>query len=111
MQLVSIIGEITHRDGNVLDLTWSNTTAYASVSFRFHCTSNYSTIEGSVDTPGKSKLAGIPRLIRVKDSDLDEFARYVKQWIRHGALSSPIEIETYTGDLIQVLQDAFTIVR
>lgn len=110
MQLVSTIGESTHRDGNVLDLTWSNTTACASVSSRFHCTSDHSTIEGSVDTPGKSKLAGIPRLIRVKDSDLDEFARYVKQWVRHGALSSPTEIEAYTGDLIQVLQDAVTIV-
>ena len=110
MQLVSTIGESTHRDGNVLDLTWSNTTAQASVSSRYHCTSDHSTIEGAVDSPGPSRLAGIPRLTRVKDCDLDKFARCVKQWVRHGPLSSPTEIEAYTTELIQVLQDAVAIV-
>ena len=38
MYLVSIVGEPTHRDWNVLDLTWSNTPAIVSVSNRYHCT-------------------------------------------------------------------------
>ena len=106
MHLVSIVGDSTHRDGNVLDLTWSNTTAFASVSSLHHCTSDHSTIEGSVDIPGNSDLSGIPRLIRVKDSDLQEYARCVKQWVRQGPLNSPTDIENYTRSLIQVLQDA-----
>lgn len=110
MQLLITIGESTHRDGNVLDLTWSNTTAFVAVSNRFHCTSDHSTIEGSVDTPGYSELSGIPRLTRVRDCDLDEFARCVKQWVRPGPLSSQIEIEDSARSLIRVLQDVAKVV-
>ncbi|VDB93955.1 Bgt-20697, partial [Blumeria graminis f. sp. tritici] len=42
--------------------------------------------------------------------DLEEFSRCVKQWVRHGSLSSQTEIENYTMDLIQVLQDAVKVV-
>ena len=94
----------------MLDLTWSNDTAFASFSARFHCTPDHSTAKGSVDTPGCSDPSGIPRPIRVRECDLDEFARCVKQWVRHGPLSSQIEIEYFTSNLIKVLQDAVRVV-
>ena len=51
MDLVRTVGEPAHRDGNVLDLTWSNTAAIASVSNCYHFTSDHSTIEGTVLNP------------------------------------------------------------
>ncbi|CCU74928.1 putative TE1b [Blumeria hordei DH14] len=75
MDLVSIVREQTHRDENVLDLTWSNTAAIASVSTRYHCTSDHSTIEGTVLNPTGSDLSGIVRNIWVSDANLKEFSR------------------------------------
>ena len=47
MHLVTTIGVSTHRDGNVLNLVWSNTTAEATVSSKYNSTSDHKTIVGS----------------------------------------------------------------
>lgn len=110
MQLVSTIEESTHRDGGFLDLTRSNMLATASVSTRFHCTSDRSTIEWSVDTTVNSELSGMSRLIRVKECNQDKFNRCAKHLVKYGPLNSPIEIENRMEMLIQALQDAVKLV-
>lgn len=109
MDLVSIVGDPTHRDGNVLDLTWSNTAAVASVSNRYHCTSDHSTIEGTVLNPTVSDLSGIVKNIRVSDANLKEFNQCVSQWTKSGPLESVVNIENFTNDLLQALGDALKI--
>ena len=109
MDLVSIVGEPTHRDGNVLDLTWSNTAATASVSKQYHCTSDHSTIEGTVLNPTVSDLSGIVRNTRVSDENLKEFNRCVSQWTKAAPLDSVMDIEKFTANLLQALADALKI--
>lgn len=48
IHLINIAGEATHRDGNVIDLVWSNTYATAVVSKDYNCTSDHMTITGSI---------------------------------------------------------------
>ena len=77
MDLVSIVGEPTHRDGNVLDLTWSNTAAIASVSTRYQCTLDHSTIKATVLNSTGLDFPEIVRNIRVSDANLKESSRCV----------------------------------
>ena len=109
MDLVSIVGEPAYRDGNVLDLTWSTIAAIASVSTRYHCTSDHSTIEGAVLDPIGSDLSGILRNIRVSDANLKALSRCVSQQTKPGPLHSVMNIENFTNDLLQALGNALKI--
>lgn len=108
MEIITTIGEPTHQDGNVLDLTWSNASAIASVRPFYHCTSDHSTIEGTVYTPAISDLTGILRQVRVSDSNLDDFAHCVERWARLGQLNSVVDIERCTARLLDVLHDVLS---
>ena len=88
MDLARIVGEPTHRDENVLDQKWSNTTAIVSVSNRYHCTLDHLTIKGTVLNPAVSDLSGIVGNIRVSDANLKEFSRCVSQWTKPSPLDS-----------------------
>ncbi|KAI0995741.1 hypothetical protein K3495_g12439 [Podosphaera aphanis] len=88
LEMITTIGEPTHRDGNVLDLTWSDASAFASVTPLYHCTSDHCTIEGTVYTPGKPDLTRIASEVHVSDANLDDFARCVERWAKLGQLKT-----------------------
>lgn len=109
MDLVSIVREPMYRDENMLDLIWSNITAIASVFTRYHCTSDHSTIEGTLLNPTVSDLSGIISSIRVSDANLEEFSRCISQWTKPGPLHGVMNIENFTNDLLQALGDTLYI--
>ena len=106
MHLLTTIGVPTHRDGNVLDLVWSNVTAEALVSHEYNCTSDHMTIVGSVEARRKPDMSRISQELRLRDQDLAKFAQYVKSWVRPGPLNSVSDIECQLSSLMEALGDA-----
>ena len=78
MFLITTVGVPTHRDGNVLDLVWSITTAEATVSSDYICTLDHKTIKGSVLMTKISDTSGITPELRVRDQDLKNFSQFIK---------------------------------
>ena len=93
IHLVTTIGVPTHRDGNVLDLVWSNTTAEATVSSKYNSTSDHKTIVGSTLMTKVLETSGITPELRVRDLDLENFSQCVKAWVKPGPIINVIDIE------------------
>ncbi|KAI0992584.1 hypothetical protein K3495_g15601, partial [Podosphaera aphanis] len=106
MHLLNTIGRPTHRDGNVLDLVWSNVTAEASISGEYDCTSDHVTIVGSVETTRRLDLSSISQELRLRDQDLEKFTQFVRAWARPGPVSNASDIESQVASLMEALGDA-----
>ncbi len=106
MYLLNPIGKPTHRDGNVLDLVWSNTAAEASVSGEHDCTSDHMTIVGSIQLSRRPNQLDISQELRLRDQDLAKFAQYIRAWVKPGPMSSIRDIESQVSSLMEALGDA-----
>lgn len=106
MHLVTTAGVPTHRDGTVLDLGWSNISAVASLSSEFNCTSDHTTIVGSVQVVTRPSLPETIQELHVRGKDLDIFAQYVKAWVNPRPLNNVVDIECQVSSLLEALGDA-----
>lgn len=106
LHLVTTAGVPTHRDGNVLDLVWSNTSAEAWVSNEVDCTSDHRTIAGLVQVTARPDISKVTQELRIRDQDLEKFAQYVKAWVKPGPINSVSDIETQVASLLKALGDA-----
>lgn len=91
--LITTAGVPTHRDGNVLDLEWSNTNVEALVSSEYHCKSDHKTIAGSVLVKKTSNISRVTPELRVHDQDLDKFSQFFKAWVKPGPIKNATYIE------------------
>lgn len=104
--LIIVAGEATHRNGNVIDLVWSNKYTTAPDSKECNFTSDHMTKTGLIQAKRCANFWEAERPIHVSDKNPDQFAEYVKVWLKLGPLGNTNDTENQVSDFLRVLGDA-----